>query len=121
MTERRRLRILIASASATVRMLLVENLSQARFTLSICDSGQESRELMISGGGVDLAIVDSFLSDSSGEEFVQGLGSDPVTSEIPVIVLKASADTSAPAETHLRGVWELGKGFDLEVLAPRIE
>jgi two-component system phosphate regulon response regulator PhoB len=88
MTQRR---ILIVEDDRAIRDMLLFNLDRAGFQVLPAENGREARAA-IADTQPDLILMDWMLPDVSGLELTRQLKRDPVTRDIPVIMVTARVD-----------------------------
>jgi len=87
-------RILIADGAATNRIILRVKLASARHDVSAANDGAGALKAAVETQP-DLIIVDERLDDMAGTDLCKRLKSDPITRDIPVIVVMAGQDQDA--------------------------
>ena len=88
-------RVLIIDESLTVRMDLKEAFEAAGCATLLCDTAAAARE-QFSRGAFALAVLDTHIPDGTGIELLRELRSNPVSANIPVILLASEAELGEP-------------------------
>jgi circadian clock protein KaiC len=92
-----------------------------RFTLLDCGDGESALGLALTEGP-DLIILDLMLPKLNGFEVCQRLKSDPVTAEIPVIMLSAKGETESKVQGMNLGADDyVTKPFSPQELVARVK
>ncbi len=119
MSEQRH--ILIVDDDRNIADLLVYNLQKGGYRTSVARSGRAALDLAASGSP-DLILLDLMLPELSGTEVVNRLRTNPVTSEIPIVMLTAKAEESDQVVGLTVGADDyVTKPFAVKVLMARIE
>jgi two-component system phosphate regulon response regulator PhoB len=84
-------KILVVEDENAIRDMLSFNLSRAGYDVRPAADGRQAREA-IADGHPDLVLMDWMLPDVSGLELTRQLKRDPLTREIPIIMLTARAE-----------------------------
>jgi two-component system phosphate regulon response regulator PhoB len=84
-------KILVVEDENAIRDMLSFNLSRAGYDVQPAADGRQAREA-IADGHPDLVLMDWMLPDVSGLELTRQLKRDPLTREIPIIMLTARAE-----------------------------
>ena len=84
-------KILVVEDENAIRDMLSFNLSRAGYDVRPAADGRQAREA-IADGHPDLVLMDWMLPDISGLELTRQLKRDPLTREIPIIMLTARAE-----------------------------
>ena len=113
--------ILAVDDSRTNLNVLGKRLGQAGYLVLVSDNGREALDL-ISGGGVDLVLLDMVMPGVSGVSVLTELRATHQTADLPVIMVTGRSEPSAAVEALAAGAddW-IAKPFAFEVLEARIE
>jgi two-component system, OmpR family, phosphate regulon response regulator PhoB len=84
-------KILVVEDEHAIREMVAFNLGRAGYEVRPAADGREARE-SIANGYPDLVLMDWMLPDVSGLELTRQLKRDPLTRDIPVIMLTARAE-----------------------------
>ena len=84
-------KILVVEDENAIRDMISFNLSRAGYDVRPAADGRQAREA-IADGHPDLVLMDWMLPDVSGLELTRQLKRDPLTREIPIIMLTARAE-----------------------------
>lgn len=104
--------VLIVDDSLTVRMDLAEAFTAADFTLLLCGTAREAREVLASHP-VDLIVLDIVLPDADGIELLEELRSGGPASSVPVLLLSSEAEVRDRIRGLQTGANEfVGKPYD---------
>jgi len=107
-------RILIVDDSATVRKFVAASLAMQGFTVVAACDGMDALEKLPSGT-FDLVITDLNMPNMDGFELIRSLRENPLTREVPVIILSSLGDRDSMAAGRELGVKSyLMKPFSLE-------
>ena len=85
--------ILVVEDDTDIQQLVSYNLIKSGFNVTCADSGEEALNLL-GRERVDAMVLDLMLPDMPGIEVLRALRADPVTADVPVVVISA---TGAPA------------------------
>jgi PAS domain S-box-containing protein len=112
-------RVCIVDDSLTVRMDLGEALREAGFEVALCPD-LECARARLSGGDMDLLVLDVRLPDGDGIGFLRELKSAPATARLPVILLSTQAEVGDRLHGLEIGAEEyLGKPYDRQMVVRR--
>lgn len=113
-------RILIADSMATNRIVLKVRLAEARYeTLFAADAASCLR--MATENAPDVILLDRALPDMDGTDLVRRLRANPVTRELPVVMIMAGDDPAQRLAALRAGADDmLTKPFDEPVLMARL-
>jgi len=107
-------RIMIVDDSATVRKFVAASLTMQGFTVVAACDGMDALEQLPSGT-LDLVITDLNMPNMDGFEFIRALRDNPLTRDVPVIILSSLGDRDSMAAGRELGVRSyLMKPFSLE-------
>jgi CheY-like chemotaxis protein len=95
-------RLLIVDSDPTNRDMRRRRLTRHGFSVDTVATGDEALE-RVSGGGVDLVLMDVVLDEMSGLDTLRALKSSPGGQDVPVIVLSAVDDLDQMVECVLAG------------------
>jgi two-component system cell cycle response regulator len=113
-------KILIVDDVATNRIVLKVKLADACYDTLQAASGHEALAIA-RREAPDLVLLDHNLPDCKGPAVVRALRADPATTETPVIMFSAAADTAIRREAFAAGAdGFVGKPMDDQVLLARI-
>jgi len=111
--------VLIVDDSLTVRMNLRDAFRAADFDTVECATAAEARAA-VSRRLPDLVILDVLLPDANGVDVLAGLRGDPLTAQIPVILLSSEAEVKDRLRGLSRGAEEyVGKPYDAAYVVAR--
>jgi circadian clock protein KaiC len=114
-------KILIVDDDAGMMELIKASFRDERFTLLSCGDGEAALRLTMSEGP-DLIILDLMLPKVSGFEVCQRLKDDPVTADIPVIMLSAKGETESKVHGLKMGADDfITKPFSPQELVARVK
>ncbi|HUI10219.1 MAG TPA: response regulator [Bacteroidota bacterium] len=106
--------IMVVDDSATVRKFVAASLTMQGFTVVAACDGMDALEKLPSGT-FDLVITDLNMPNMDGFEFIRSLRENPITRDVPVIILSSLGDLDSMARGRELGVQSyLMKPFSLE-------
>ncbi len=114
-------KILVADDEPNIVEVLKTIFEEAGYEVWTAYDGQEALDLL-NKSWPDLIILDLLMPKVSGREFCQLLQSDPLTREIPVLILSAwSQNISAEEREQLHAYDYISKPFNLFALLDQVE
>lgn len=113
-------KILIVDDVPTNVMLVQAILKKEGYTLLACDSGKKALQI-VKEEHPNLILLDIMMPEMDGYEVLQHLKSNPVTNDIPVIIMSALSDMKSIVKGYQLGAIEyITKPFQREELLKRI-
>ena len=113
-------RILIVDSVATNRIVMKVVLGAAYYEPVMADSGAACLRLAREAGA-ELILLDLVLSDMAGIDVLRRLRADPMTRDVPVVILSASTDPAARLAALKAGADDvLAKAIDNQTLLARV-
>ncbi|MBK8046320.1 MAG: PAS domain S-box protein [Anaerolineales bacterium] len=97
-------RVLIVDDNATNRFIIQEQTRRRGIVATAVSSGVAALELIDSGTGFDLIILDMLMPQMNGLELAAQLRARPATRETPLVVLTSLGDSYLRAEAEALGV-----------------
>jgi CheY-like chemotaxis protein len=88
------IRILFAEDSKFLRMATERALARAGYAVTTASDGEEALKLA-RGSSPDLILLDMLLPKISGPDVLKALKKDPLTAEIPVVILTGLSQKNA--------------------------
>ena len=95
------MRILLVEDEVELQRLLKKALIDAGYVVDVAADLTQARAL-VEGAKYDLAIVDFFLGDETGDEFIAELRSQVAVSELPIVAISV-ADAEAREKSLAAG------------------
>ena len=120
-SEKPRSTILLIDDEGDLRKLVTFNLEREGFRVLTAENGAVGLG-MIRVEHPDVIILDVVMPAMDGHEVLRQLKADPVTRDIPVIVLTAlGADRDVSTSLHLGAVYHMGKPYRYKELIDEIK
>jgi two-component system, OmpR family, response regulator len=113
--------ILVVDGSRTNLNVIGKRLTSLGYLTALADNGGEALDL-IAARGFDLVLLDLAMPGMTGLQVLAELRSRSETIDLPVIVVTGRDDPEAAVQALAAGADDhVGKPFDFDVLAARIE
>ncbi len=114
-------RILVADDEVTITMVLEQVLADEGFDVVTAGDGKEALATASRPPAPDLILVDLYMPELNGRDFITRLRADPALKNVPVIVVTGAVpherDYPPPGTYQML----ISKPFDLEDLVARVK
>ncbi len=116
------MKALVVDDSRVMRRILKGILQPLGFEVEEADDGEKALETIRSGGGVDVVLADWNMPVMSGLELVHALKSDPIHSNVPILMVTSESSLDQIDEAFCAGINEyIMKPFDAEAIKTKLQ